>query len=78
MNRFVRVLMIIDLFKISKNKVQYINHESLLNQIDSISSFYKVLVVKTNLVLPYTSTFIELDCKYWNSEKQQLLNDKMQ
>lgn len=62
---------------IPKNKVQYINHESLLNRIDSISSFYKVLVVKTNLVLPYTSTFIELDCKYWNSEKQQLLNDKM-
>ena len=63
---------------IPKNKVQYINHESLLNQIDSISSFYKVLVVKTNLVLPYTSTFIELDCEYWNSEKQQELNKKMQ
>lgn len=63
---------------IPKNEVQYMNHESLLNRIDSISSFYKVLVVKTNLVLPYTSTFIELDCKYWNSEKQQLLNDKMQ
>ena len=63
---------------IPKNEVQYISHEFLLNKIDSISSFYNVLVVKTNLVLPYTSTFIELDCKYWNRDKQKALKNKMQ
>ena len=62
---------------IPKNEVQYISHEFLLNKIDSISSFYNVLVVKTNLVLPYTSTFIELDCKYWNRDKQKALKNKV-
>lgn len=56
-----------------KDDINYVNHEILLNKIDSVSSYYEILVVKTNLTLPYTSTFIELDCRYWNIDKQREL-----
>jgi hypothetical protein len=29
----------------------------------------------TNLTLPYTSVFLELDCGYWSPEAEQRLRD---
>jgi hypothetical protein len=37
-----------------------------------------VLILKTNLRLPYTSVFIELDCGYWSPEAERRLRDKME
>ena len=34
---------------------------------------FSVLVVKTNMVLPYTSVFIELRASYWSDEAEQRL-----
>jgi hypothetical protein len=36
-----------------------------------------VLILKTDLTLPYTSVFIELDCGYWGPEKEQALRAMM-
>jgi hypothetical protein len=32
-----------------------------------------VLLLKTDLTLPYTSVFIRLDCGYWSDEAEQQL-----
>jgi D-ribose pyranose/furanose isomerase RbsD len=52
-------------------------HDSVFVKIDKASKLFKVLVLKTNEVVPYSSVFIELDCKYWSSEKEIILRDAM-
>jgi D-ribose pyranose/furanose isomerase RbsD len=52
-------------------------HDSVFVKIDRASKLFKVLVLKTNEVIPYSSVFIELDCKYWSSEKEKALRDAM-
>lgn len=50
-------------------KVMRVAHEQLISKLDSVSKEFQVLIIKTNLTLPYTSTFFELDCKYWRPQK---------
>jgi hypothetical protein len=45
--------------------------------IDHASKLFKVMVLKTNETIPYSSVFIELDCKYWSGENEILLRDKL-
>jgi len=52
-------------------------HDSVFVKIDKASKLFKVLVLKTNEVIPYSSVFIELDCKYWSSEKEKALRDAL-
>lgn len=58
---------------VPESEVSYVRHDKLLSRINSVSNSYNVLVIKTKLVLPYTSLFIELDCKYWNKDSQEKL-----
>ena len=46
-------------------EVKSIPHEDLIARLDSVSDTFKVLIIKTRLLKPYTSVFLELDCKYW-------------
>jgi hypothetical protein len=38
---------------------------------------FRVLVVKTNMRIPYTSVFFELDCGYWNAHAEKQLRAAM-
>lgn len=58
-------------------EVKFMRHEKLLSKMEGVSRSYKVLVIKTDLTLPYTSLFIELDCKYWDADKQKLLEEML-
>jgi D-ribose pyranose/furanose isomerase RbsD len=57
--------------------VQQIMHDSVFLKIDEASKLFKVLVIKTNETIPYSSVFLELDCAYWNSEKEKMLRSGM-
>lgn len=57
--------------------VQTILHDSVFTKLDAASKLFKVLVLKTNETIPYTSVFLELDCAYWNADKEKQLRDKM-
>lgn len=57
--------------------VQTINHDSVFTRIDEASKLFRILVLKTEEVIPYSSVFIQLDCKYWNAEKQRQLEQSM-
>ena len=47
-------------------------HEKIIAKLDEAGKAFKVLMFKTKLTLPYTSIFIQLDCRYWSdgAEKQ--------
>ncbi len=40
-------------------------HEEIISKLDKSAQTFNVLILKTNMRLPYTSVFIELDCGYW-------------
>lgn len=52
-------------------------HEQLLEVVDNAGQNFKVLVLKTDMTVPYTSVFIRLDCGYWNNEQERLMRETM-
>jgi len=64
-----------DLFTGSERSV--LPHEEIIAKLDRAGELFRVLVVKTNMRLPYTSVFFELDCGYWNAEAEKKLRAAM-
>src|SRR5215467_10440878 len=52
-------------------------HQSLIDEVAKDAAQYHVLVLKTQLAVPYTSVFIHLDCKYWSAENEHDLRVAM-
>lgn len=52
-------------------------HEKIISMIDEAGKTFHVLVLKTNMTIPYTSVFIRLDCKYWSADQEKALREKM-
>jgi hypothetical protein len=53
-------------------------HEELIAKLDEAAKTFRVFVLKTNLTLPYTSVFLELDCGYWDSRAEAELRKSME
>jgi hypothetical protein len=53
-------------------------HEQLISKVDVAGKTFKILVLKTTMAIPYTSVFLQLDCKYWSDESEQKLRQAMQ
>jgi len=53
-------------------------HDEVFSMLDESSSLFRVLVIKTNCILPYTSVFLQLDCSYWGPENEKTLRELMQ
>jgi hypothetical protein len=51
----------------------FVAHEELIDRLDEVSRKFNVVILKSALTLPYTSTFFELDCNYWDSEREAKL-----
>jgi hypothetical protein len=68
-----------DLFKLLRDRdVKRVPHASIIERLDAAGAKFKVLVLKTNMTLPYTSVFIELDCGYWSPEAEARLRAAME
>ena len=52
-------------------------HQSLIDEVGKDSNQYRVLILKTQLAVPYTSVFIHLDCKYWSADDERDLRARM-
>ena len=63
--------------RICGDEVQSVPHEQLIARLDEAGSLYNVIIIKTPLTIPYTTTFFQLDCAYWNGDQQQKLDQKM-
>jgi hypothetical protein len=57
--------------------VESLPHDRLIANIEEAGKHFNVLVLKTNLTIPYTSVFIRLDCKYWGADAESRLRAKM-
>ena len=66
-----------EMAKICGDEAQSVLHEELLEKMDAASRLYNIVIIKTPLTMAYTTTFFELDCAYWNGEKQQHLMERM-
>jgi len=61
-----------------KNRtVKSMPHDRLIATMDEAAEMFSVMVFKTNMTMPYTSVFIELDCGYWNPDAEKRLREKM-
>jgi D-ribose pyranose/furanose isomerase RbsD len=56
---------------------QTLAHEAIIDQLDEAGKTFEVVIIKTDLVLPYTSVFIRLDCGYWSADAEAALRESM-
>lgn len=52
-------------------------HEDIIAKLDEAGSTFRVLILKTDLTLPYTSVFIRLDAGYWSAEAEAALRKEL-
>ncbi|MDO6516548.1 RbsD/FucU domain-containing protein [Zobellia uliginosa] len=60
-----------------QKNVQKVIHDDIISMLDKASKQFNIVVIKTDFTIPYTSVFFQLDCKYWDSESETHLRDKM-
>jgi hypothetical protein len=59
------------------SNVTFVPHEILIARLDEAAKMFNIIILKTNLQIPYTTTFFELDCNYWNTSQEEVLRKKM-
>lgn len=52
-------------------------HEQIISKLDQVSHNFRVLIIKTNMAIPYTSVFLELRASYWSDENERKLRTAM-
>ena len=53
-------------------------HEEIITKLDESATTVRVLILKTNLRLPYTSVFLQLDCGYWSADAEARMRERME
>ena len=62
---------------IPKEQSQTMLHDSVFVKIAKASELFRIVVLKTEQVIPYSSVFLQLDCKYWPAENEKQLRESM-
>ena len=52
-------------------------HEQIIAKLDQVSQVFRVLIIKTDLTIPYTSVFFELGCAYWPADAEYRMRKAM-
>ncbi|MCP5522973.1 MAG: hypothetical protein H7A46_15660 [Verrucomicrobiales bacterium] len=61
--------------RLQNRRVLRLPHEELIAKLDEAGSGFRILVLKSDLTIPYTSVFVQLDCGYWGPEAEQELRE---
>lgn len=59
------------------HQVHSLLHEDIISRLDRVGEMFRVLLIKSNMRIPYTSVFFELECGYWNTEAEKRLRVAM-
>ena len=62
---------------VGKTEAQSLPHDVIISQLDEAGKTFHILVLKTNLTIPYTSVFIRLECAYWKPDAEKRLPESM-
>jgi L-fucose mutarotase/ribose pyranase (RbsD/FucU family) len=54
-----------------------LRHEEIISRLDQVGERFRVLLIKSNMRIPYTSLFLELECRYWNTHAEERLRAAM-
>ena len=57
--------------------VSVLPHEQIIARLDEAGKTFRVLIIKTDLAVPYTSVFLQLDCGYWSADAERRLREAM-
>jgi RbsD / FucU transport protein family len=57
--------------------VNFLPHDQLIHKVEAVGKTFEILILKTNLTIPYTSVFLQLDCKYWSADAEARLRNAM-
>jgi hypothetical protein len=57
--------------------VQSLPHAEILDKVSETAKTYRILVLKATMTVPYTSVFLQLDCKYLSAEGERRLREAM-
>lgn len=58
-------------------EIRTLPHEEIISTLDRVGEKFRVLLIKTNMRIPYTSVFLQLECGYWNAEAEKRLRISM-
>ena len=58
-------------------EVRALPHEKIIWKLDRVAETFCVLLIKSNMRIPYTSVFFELGCGYWNAQAEKRLRVAM-
>jgi hypothetical protein len=64
-----------DLF--GKQKPGELLHEQMIAKLDESAQTFRILIIKSNMTVPYTSVFLQLDCAYWGVDAERNLRAAM-
>jgi len=62
---------------LERRTVRSMPHEELIAGLDEAAQMFSILILKTDMTLPYTSVFVELECGYWNADAEKRLRDRI-
>lgn len=62
---------------LANETVQTSLHDEIISTLDRIGQMFSILIIKTNMTIPYTSVFFELGCRYWNDSSEGRLRAEM-
>lgn len=57
------------------SEISKLPHEQIIAKLDEAGKTFHVLLLKTNMALPYTSVFLQLECGYWNASAEKRLRE---
>jgi len=53
-------------------------HEEIIARLDQSAEVFRILILKTEMTIPYTSVFFELDCGYWTAAAEKRLRQAIE
>src|ERR1700733_14226347 len=52
-------------------------HEKIIAKVDEVGKTFHIVVLKTTMTVPYTSVFLQLNCKYWSDDAETQMRKAM-
>jgi L-fucose mutarotase/ribose pyranase (RbsD/FucU family) len=52
-------------------------HEQIIAKVDEVGKTFRIVVLKTTMTVPYTSVFLQLNCKYWSDDAEAQMRKAM-
>jgi RbsD / FucU transport protein family len=62
---------------LGERRVTSLPHEQIIAKVDEVGKTFHILVLKTTMTVPYTSVFLQLNCKYWSDDAETRLRKAM-